>query len=167
MVSSCCPRHSRVFSSTTVRKHQFFYPQPSLWPKSFIRTWLLDKPALIIWAFVGKVISLLFNTPSRFVIAYISFGFPGGSVVKNLPTNTGDVESTPGSGRSLGGGNGNPLQYFCLGNPMELDGLQCIKSQKGWHYWMTKQQQLNYRYFLLCNYSVLEDFMFLEVYLFF
>ena len=35
---------SRVFSSTTVRKHQFFGPQPSLWPNSHIHTWLLEKP---------------------------------------------------------------------------------------------------------------------------
>ena len=41
-------------------------------------------------------------------------GFPGGSVVKNLPANTGDEGPIPGSGRSPGEGNGNPLQYFCL-----------------------------------------------------
>ena len=35
---------SRDFSSTTVRKHQFFCPQPSLWSKSHIHTWLLEKP---------------------------------------------------------------------------------------------------------------------------
>jgi len=40
-------------------------------------------------------------------------------VVNNLPTNTGDVGSIPQSGRSLVEGNGNPLQYFCLGNPMD------------------------------------------------
>ena len=43
-------------------------------------------------------------------------GLSCGSVVKNLPANagdTGDVGSIPGSGRSPGGGNGNPLQYFC------------------------------------------------------
>ena len=43
-------------------------------------------------------------------------------MVKNLPANTGDVEdagSIPESGRSLGVGNGNPLQYSCLGNPMD------------------------------------------------
>ena len=45
-------------------------------------------------------------------------GFPGGTVVKNLPANAGDVGLIPGSGRSLGGGNDNPLQYSCLGNPM-------------------------------------------------
>ena len=43
-------------------------------------------------------------------------------VAKNLPANTGDVRdssSIPGSGRSPGVGNGNPLQYSCLGNPMD------------------------------------------------
>ena len=37
-------------------------------------------------------------------------GFPGGSVLKNLPANAGDAGSIPGPGRSPGGGNGNPLQ---------------------------------------------------------
>ena len=46
-------------------------------------------------------------------------GFPGGSVVKNLPVNVGDADSIPVSGRSPGRGNGNPLQYFCLGNPRD------------------------------------------------
>ena len=43
-------------------------------------------------------------------------------VVKNLPVNAGDirdVSSIPGSGRSPGGGHGNPLQYSCLENPMD------------------------------------------------
>ena len=43
-------------------------------------------------------------------------GFPGGSVVKNPPVNAGQLGSIPGSGRSPRGGNGNPLQYSCLGN---------------------------------------------------
>ena len=46
-------------------------------------------------------------------------GFPGGSVVKNIPANAGDTSSIPGSGRSLGEGNGNPLQYSCLGNSVD------------------------------------------------
>ena len=49
-------------------------------------------------------------------------GFPGGSVVKNPPANAGDagdVGSIPGLGRSPGDGNGNPLQYSCLGNPVD------------------------------------------------
>ena len=48
-------------------------------------------------------------------------GFPSGSVIKNPPTNAGDLRDEgliSGSGRSPGGGNGNPLQYSCLENPM-------------------------------------------------
>ena len=45
-------------------------------------------------------------------------GFPGGSAVKNPPANAGDVGSIPGSGGSPGEGNGDPLQYSCLGNLM-------------------------------------------------
>ena len=47
------------------------------------------------------------------------WGFPGGPVVKNPPANAGDVGSIPGSGRLPGEGNGNPLQYCCLENPMD------------------------------------------------
>ena len=46
-------------------------------------------------------------------------GFPGGSEVKASAFNAGDLGSTPGSGISPGEGNGNPLQYFCLENPMD------------------------------------------------
>ena len=43
----------------------------------------------------------------------------GGSVVKNLPANAGDTGSIPGLGSSPGEGNGNPLEYSCLGNPTD------------------------------------------------
>ena len=49
-------------------------------------------------------------------------GFPGGTVVKNPSANAGDARDTgliPGSGRSSGGGNDNPLQYSCLEDPMD------------------------------------------------
>ena len=54
---------SRVFSITTVQKHQFFGTQLSLWPRKII--------VLTRWAFVGKVMSLLFNMLSRFVVAFL------------------------------------------------------------------------------------------------
>ena len=54
-------------------------------------------------------------------------GFPSGSVVKNPTANAGDSGSIPRSGRSPGEGNGNPLQYSCLGKP---DGLQSRGSQR-------------------------------------
>ena len=47
------------------------------------------------------------------------WGFPGGSPVMNLPANAGALGSSPGLGRSPGEGNGNLLQYSCLGNPMD------------------------------------------------
>ena len=52
----------------------------------------------------------------------IKVGFPGGTVVKNAPANerdSGEPGVILGLGRSPGGGNVNPLQYSCLGNPME------------------------------------------------
>ena len=44
---------------------------------------------------------------------------PGGSAVKNLPASAGDLCSIPGLGRSPREGNGNPLQYSCLGNAVD------------------------------------------------
>ena len=56
---------------------------------------------------------------THIIYTYISIqGFPGGAVLKNPPTNAGDAGLIPGSGRSPGGGNGNPPQCSCLGNPM-------------------------------------------------
>ena len=46
-------------------------------------------------------------------------GFPSSSIVKNPLTNVGDLGLIPGLGRSPGEGNGNPLQYSCLGNSMD------------------------------------------------
>ena len=45
--------------------------------------------------------------------------FPGGSDAKASVYNAGDLGSSPGLGRSPGEGNGNPLQYYCLENPMD------------------------------------------------
>ena len=59
-------------------------------------------------------ISLTMNDGSNFYT-----GFPGGSVLKNLPANLGDTGSIPGSGRCSGEGKGNPLLYSCLSNPMD------------------------------------------------
>ena len=46
-------------------------------------------------------------------------GFPGGSDGKASACNAGELGLIPGSGRSLGEGNGNPLQHSCLENPMD------------------------------------------------
>ena len=59
-------------------------------------------------------------------------GAPGGSVGKESACNAGDLGSVPGSGRSPGGGQGNPLQCSCLENPMEKEpgGLQSMGSHR-------------------------------------
>ena len=63
-------------------------------------------------------------------------GFPGGSVVKNLPANAEDTGLIPGSERSPGEENGNPLQYACLGNPMDRGAwwaiVHGIKKSQTW-----------------------------------
>ena len=58
-------------------------------------------------------------------------------VVKNLPGNSGDVRDMgliPGSGRSPGGGHGNPRQYSCLENPMDREAWQATvyRVAKSW-----------------------------------
>ena len=60
--------------------------------------------------------------PPRKALVYLNLGFPDGALVKNPTANAGDVCSIPGSGRSPGGGHGNPLQYFCLDNPWTEEG---------------------------------------------
>ena len=62
---------SRVFSSTTVQKHQFFSAQSSLWSNFHIYTWLLEKPYLWLYGPLSAVISLFFNTLSRFAIVFL------------------------------------------------------------------------------------------------
>ena len=74
----------------------------------FLREWL------------GLYTQSLFSINQRLILA-VRLGFPGGSVLKNLPASAGDagdLGSIPGLGRSPGGGHGNPLQYSCLKNPM-------------------------------------------------
>ena len=62
---------SRVFSSTTVQKHQFFGAQLSLWSTSHPYMTTGKTVGLTRWTFVGKVMSLLYNMLCRFVIAFL------------------------------------------------------------------------------------------------
>ena len=61
-----------------------------------------------------------------------SLDIPGGSDCKASAYNAGDPSSVPGSGRSPGEGNGSPLQYSCLENPMDggAGRLQSMRSQR-------------------------------------
>ena len=67
-----------------------------------------------------------------------SSGFPGGTVVKSLPANAGDLGDTssiPRSGRSPGVGNSNPLQYSCL----EISSVAYHRSLVGYSPWGHKE----------------------------
>ena len=70
---------------------------------------------------------LLHYCCSRIYIPFTLFeGFPGVSVVKSLPVSVGDAGLVSGYGRSPGEGNGNPLQYSCLGNPVDRGALWAL-----------------------------------------
>ena len=72
LISLLSKELSKVFSSTIIWKHQFFGGLSSLWSSSHIYTWLLERPWPWLCTFVGKVMSLIFNTLSRFVIQNIT-----------------------------------------------------------------------------------------------
>ena len=57
-------------------------------------------------------------------------GFPCSSISKESACNAGDRGSSPGLGRFPGEGNGKPLQYSCLENPMDRGAWQAIQSMK-------------------------------------
>ena len=71
------------------------------------------------------------------IVLDLPLGFPGGSDGKESACNAEDLGLSPGSGRSPGEGNGNPLQYPCLENPhgqrKEPGGLQSMGSQRVGH----------------------------------
>ena len=69
-----------------------------------------------------------------FTLVFSFCASPVAHGVKHLPAVTGDLDSIPGLGRSPGEGNGNPLQYSCLENPM--DGGACWGRRVG-HNWAT------------------------------
>ena len=73
---------------------------------------------------LNKTTNNIFNYLSIYYILIYAclclyMSFPGDSAVKNLHANAGDIGSIPGSGRYPDEGNGNLLQYSCLGNPMD------------------------------------------------
>ena len=74
-------------------------------------------------------------------------GFPGGSIVKNLPANAGDMGLIPGSGRSPGEGNDNPFQFLAweIPWPEKPRGLHFMGLQRVRHHLLTKQQQWEYQ----------------------
>ena len=80
-----------------------------------------------------------------------SMGFPGGSNSKETACNAGDPGSIPGSGRSLGEGNGSPLQYSCMENSMDRGAWQAIVQWGCKEPDMTEQLSLTQTYLVQQN----------------
>ena len=88
-----------------------------------------------------------------YVVKYI--GFPGGSMVRNLPANSRHEGLIPELGRYPGEGNGNLLQYFCLGNPMDREAWWATihGGHKGIrHNLVTKQQSETYMFSIFSSF---------------
>ena len=85
---------------------------------------------------LAKVNKIVYAKPNLKFNYFQWLGFPGCSVVKNPPANAGDLGSIPGIGRSPGEGNGNLLQYSCLGNTMAIgvwwSTIHGIAKKLGW-----------------------------------
>ena len=77
------------------------------------------KQTEIILSFLRLHPSTAFWTLMLTMDSFFDHGFPGGSEVKASASSAGDLGSIPGLGRFPGEGNGNPLQYSCLENPMD------------------------------------------------
>ena len=92
------------------------------------------------------MILLTLSSDVKLISLTVATGFPDGAVVKNLPANAGHSGSIRGSGRSSGEGNGNPLQYSCLGNPMDRGAWKApggsLGSQKVGHDWAHIHERL-------------------------
>ena len=117
--------------------HSFYQNLPYLlrpWrPNSFWNSnktrrfrWKLKGGGLTCWmrssqSSTKKLSLLLVTWLRRNAECEFMNGFPGGSAAKNLPASAGDVGLIPGLGISSGGGNGNPLQYSCVENPMDRE----------------------------------------------
>ena len=74
-----------------------------------------------------------------------SYGLPQCLSGEESACSAADTSLIPGWGRSSGGGNGNPLRYSCLGNPMDRGAwrIQPMGSQRGKHDWAQAKQQRN------------------------
>ena len=78
------------------------------------------------WCHTTTMLISIFITSCRLLYWGWWEHFPRGTVAKNLPANAGYMGSIPGSGKSSGEGNGNPLQYSCLGNPMDREAWWAV-----------------------------------------
>ena len=99
--------------------------RPRKWTRATTHTKIASPPPPHKQLYV-RIIYTILHCAFFYLIISFGEGFPGGSVVKNLPANAGNSGSIPGSGRSPGEGNGYPLHYSCLGNLMDREAWRAI-----------------------------------------
>ena len=131
---------SRVFSSTIIQRHQFFSAQASLMVQLSHPNMTTGKTIVLPrQTFVGEVMSLLLNTPSRLVIIFlprskhllISWLQSPSAVILEVGCSPWGLEELDTTERlhfrfslsCIGEGNGNPLQCSCLENPRDAGSL--------------------------------------------
>ena len=101
-----------LFAPSSLTQHLFLSQTPGNTPETVQLNWTVKQPLLhSIW-----IASLVFRCSY-----WLGLGLPWWLSGKDMPANAGDMGSIPESGRSPGEGNGNPLQYSCLGKPMDRE----------------------------------------------
>ena len=123
--------------------------------------WPTKPEIFTIWPFTEKVCQLLEYVFTTQCYNYVSL--PGGTSGKNLTANTGDLRdsgSIPWSGRTPGEGNGNPLPYSCLENPMDRRAQQIMvhRMAKNGHDWRDLACTHSHIIILLCYLSLVQNF---------
>ena len=117
-----------------------------------------SSKASILW---GSAFFIVRLSHPYMTVSYKNLSFPGGSDGKESPCNAGDVGSISRSGRSPGEGNGNPLQYPCLGNPMNRGALRAVVHgvEKSWMQlkWLT-QKNLSLRVIVKITENILYSY---------
>ena len=117
-----------------------------------------SSKASILWFSAFFIVQL---SHTWLLFSYKKLGFPCGSDGKESACNAGDIGSISRSGKSTGGGSGNPLQYPCLGNPMNRGALQAIihAVKKSWMQlkWLT-QKNLSLRLIVKITENILYSY---------
>ena len=138
---------------------------PEICPQNNHKTGLVIEVNVFIWLllFISNLKDLLLSCnfdhhfcDKFFGVLPSKWGFPDGSMVNNQPANVADVGSIPGLGRSPGEGNGNPLQYSCLGNPMDRGAWRAIV------HGVSKESDVTYQLNILPN-DIWGNMSFLQV----